>query len=422
MTIQEIKDSLLSNALFKISLGSKELFHSNFIQGILDINDAFGKEFTRAFLKNLGIEVNPDWQIRSNREKGNIDIILELFQPGSSESEEDTIFKTIVIENKVKSLPDREQLIRYKENYPKKGKPTFYLLSLIEPNFDFKKISWSHISYSDLSVHIIKAYISTCVSHGKTKFGFRISFDDLLNEYCEFTETLSRLGDYIKTIPEEPYNFYDGIYLGVDFKRIRIHDLILKLKYQQIGGLIRERLLTKKIKCESIEDKKGKFVPEDNIVYLNSGFTRSHGLFDIKIFLGNIKFEEYLVPHFLVVQLQGSQLRYCSYLLKRKVPETTVQVIHKEVIKGLSENWFNNTILGLELDRKGEGSGKKNDKVGYCKFGNEFYFRYDIITNKEQLLTICDILDYFEKLIDFILTNRTELKYSINTLSLYKYE
>ena len=73
------------------------------------------------------------------REKISIDLTIEVI-------DEDSKNHVVFIENKVKSLPDENQLIRYSEkNSSAKG----ILLSLVEPEFELPE-SWFRRSYGEL--------------------------------------------------------------------------------------------------------------------------------------------------------------------------------------------------------------------------------------------------------------------------------
>jgi hypothetical protein len=432
--LNNIESNLNMNALFKLSLGSKELFHSNLLESILGIDDENGRYFSCEFFKLLGIPgLENITKIETEREKNHIDISFRFYK-----SEKVKPVKTIFIENKVKSLPDLDQLNKYRKDLKGKNRE-FILLSLIMTEFKEKKSKWRHFSYGNVADKLEIAIRTT--KGNLPTFSNIISFDKLIDEYCAFIKELSLIGSIIETKPEDLYIFSNGQCNGVDFRKLRIHDLVLKLKYQQIERLFKDR--NHSVKPDKLLKSNGHKI-DSKFIYSNTGFTNSQGLFDIKIYMGEING---LLSHFLVVQLQGDQLRYGSYLMKKEssVSDAQIKDIHTEVVKGLLDKWFNNNILVPNKEqeevlklRKGAGRAKKDKetgdrvKPGYDKFGDEFYFRYDIIVKytgvkkDKKMLTdntqtsIIEIIEYFSKLAKHIFENRVNIKKEINAKSKYK--
>lgn len=108
--MEKILEELNKNPMFRISLGSKELFHSNFLAFLWDQNP-------KAFLESLNdlchnsIQVEDllnEKELTLDREKENFDICIH-HKEGKGEKE----IYDIIIENKVKSIPYEEQLIDY---------------------------------------------------------------------------------------------------------------------------------------------------------------------------------------------------------------------------------------------------------------------------------------------------------------------
>ena len=447
MGISDIVDKLKNNALFKISLGSKELFHSNFIESILSIESPEWRNFSKIFLEFfLDCELEEPFFLDSSREKNHIDIQLDLYD--NPEKLLRTQKFTIVIENKVKSLPDKDQLEEYYKSYKSTNKDNdkFILLSLIEPK-DFKEKDvkpWIFKTYRDLSSSLLLALKKT--ENTLPNRNGKISFKDLVEEYIGFITALSDLGQLIDTKKEDSYDFFEGEVSGVNLRKLRIHDLALKLKFQQIKSLLKQELVPPKITGFRICGQLTKKIhPEPNAIYLNTDFTNSKALVDATVCLGRImrNGNDINLYHCLSVQLQGDQLRYCSYLhntvseKKDKLSVQTIKEIHSKLIPGLRKEWFDNTVLksqflkiGLEAVRKGDGRREdrtQTEPPGYCKFDNEFYFRYDIIAKYDvkegqkvprrgcDQTTIVEILNYFIILMTYINNNKSSI---IQTLTL----
>jgi hypothetical protein len=132
--------ALEKEPLFHISLGSKELFHSNFLAWFADY---FPEQAAAVF--HPWTDPMPRAQAGlSEREAGHLDLILHL--PGLA---------PIAVENKVFSVPDEEQLDRYAESFLAQHEAggTRYarvLLSLMSPGWTIYN-HWRRLSYRELA-------------------------------------------------------------------------------------------------------------------------------------------------------------------------------------------------------------------------------------------------------------------------------
>ena len=100
---------LENNPVFAMSLGSKELFHSNFLAFIFMHNSA--GNLRKWLYEKAGGKTDKTIEFDEYfREKSNFDLLFKI------KGEE----KFILIENKFKSLPDRKQLEKYFEKLQEK--------------------------------------------------------------------------------------------------------------------------------------------------------------------------------------------------------------------------------------------------------------------------------------------------------------
>ncbi len=145
--MKEIVENLKKNPIYAMSLSSKELFHSNFWAWLFERNI----EYARIFFPNLQ-HIQGDVE----REQKNRDVTI--WQKGNKK-ERDEAF---IIENKFKSLPYKEQLIRYQKDIEapenKKGKSFIcgVVTGLYKPVFidDDELFKWSFISYKRIGERI----------------------------------------------------------------------------------------------------------------------------------------------------------------------------------------------------------------------------------------------------------------------------
>ena len=144
-------ENLKKSPMFKLSLSSKELFHSNFLEWLSNVDqDAFKK----LILKMAGIAEKsyrwPDvWRVK--REYNNFDLCIVAYDQYNKKNEDERIdddddFRILfVIENKVKSIPYKEQLERYSQEAAEKNKAYWKNRAndlLKEKDFDSSKKYW----------------------------------------------------------------------------------------------------------------------------------------------------------------------------------------------------------------------------------------------------------------------------------------
>ena len=118
---------LKTSAMFKLSLSSKELFHSNFLEWLSNVDQ---EAFKGLILDMAGIEENYEWPKvwRVKREYNNFDLCVVAYDQYSEDTENEKVdddedFRILfVIENKVKSIPYKEQLERYTQEAEDKNK------------------------------------------------------------------------------------------------------------------------------------------------------------------------------------------------------------------------------------------------------------------------------------------------------------
>ncbi|HIN39989.1 MAG TPA: hypothetical protein EYM84_06930 [Flavobacteriales bacterium] len=228
MDIKNAFITLRSNMLFQVSLGSKELFHSNFLAWLFDSYKSLAHELFLPFMDGSFEFLSEGSFV--DREKGNTDLRLNYVNN-----------RHVVIENKVKSMPYKEQLEKYAKNT---GKDHCYiLLSLIKPEFidasqsyQGENGTWQYLSYGELASRLQSL-------SGKYKTTIEKKDLHYLEDYIEFIAALDAFAKCLKiNFKEDPFDFYGGtIYLEESYNEpylrtqdLRMHDLFLKTKYLQI--------------------------------------------------------------------------------------------------------------------------------------------------------------------------------------------
>ena len=180
--LKAIVTELKESPLFNLSLGSKELFHSNFlywIGNIDDYKDEFGNIF-KDYLKNKLVETKLK---NIEREENHID--LTLYYRGEQK---------ILIENKVKSMAYKYQLEDYSNKYPGHS---YILLSLSKPSFDIPD-NWHFVDYS-----FLKKKLENLVNTIKNEYHKKITED-----YIRLIDNLVKIDELTNVVEDDKFNFH----------------------------------------------------------------------------------------------------------------------------------------------------------------------------------------------------------------------
>ena len=132
--LKEILDHLKANPIFKMSLGSKELFHSNFLEYLWEVNNLMFVRIINTLLSYTDTQLSETIHYYLRREKENFDISLYHYLDNK---EDNKIVYDLILENKVKSIPYKEQLEKY-ENKGKGDKETIFYYYLWQNHFPMK--------------------------------------------------------------------------------------------------------------------------------------------------------------------------------------------------------------------------------------------------------------------------------------------
>lgn len=231
---QRIVSLLGSSPLFNVSLGAKELFHSDFLAWLCEkYPQEAGRIFAR-FLKEPQVACDG---LRARREKRHVDLSL-LYRNG----------ETLVIENKVKSLPSKEQLEEISAGCRNPATTSFLLLSLVPPPFlspaegvDKGHVlcdgaRWQLLSYGQLALDLRAIVPQIGDTYHRA----------LVEDYIRFIQGLDELQSALAIDwANDQSNFFIPDGQMKLLRSIRIHDLVDKLRFSQllrrIGDLLREQ-------------------------------------------------------------------------------------------------------------------------------------------------------------------------------------
>lgn len=222
MTYDNAIEYLRTSPLSNLSLSSKELFHSNFLYWLSKNEPDLFKELILELSNKKTNLNNIEWDVK--REFLNLDLSI------IDSSNNNIIF---VIENKVKSIPYKEQLVDYnkkilKVNEQKNLQCVKILLSLTEPTFDCAGEGWIWKSYDTVS-QILESQINNI----KDQY-----HSSIINDYAGFAKSLHTLVDEWG----KDTNFLRDTTQCEVAQDLRIHDLYGKLHTQKLEQELKNKL------------------------------------------------------------------------------------------------------------------------------------------------------------------------------------
>lgn len=368
--LELISKNLKSSPMFHLSLSSKELFHSNFLSWIGNLaKENGGKEYEafKNIMKNcFGYNLPEKWEVK--REYKNLDFCIIA---------DDNI--AFVLENKVKSMPRKEQLDEYAEKTPSCKKRILLSLATDFPckeeleKESEEKRKWEIIDY--------KRYSKALQANSQY---FQSYHADIIRDYSMYIEQLHNLTEewalhtdnLYKLLLESPFENDD----------LRLNDLYFKLSYSWLTQEIKKSLSNEgNIKYgvyidgikEKSEDNKSIYKEVEhggNDIFVNEGFTRGQGFFEFKIKVT----EEYC----LGIQIQGRQYRHLIEWIKSGSQN------HDKYWNDTQNEARVNDISFLSFDENTKArypeclqrESKRASKL-YCKYGDRFLYQYATITD-----------------------------------------
>ena len=225
MEIESIVTKLRQSPLFNLSLAAKELFHSNFLAWLCETYPQHVGKFFATFINDPPASYD---RVKAYRERNHIDLTLEYENA-----------ERLLIENKVKSLPTLRQLREISDNVRKKDRDrtSFLLLTLVHPTFvtgteqvgafTAGDSAWLHISYRAIGL-FLKALVPA-VSELNSYHG------TLLKDYVEFIEALDAFQSRFAIDWDDDAGDFFVPDAMKQVRDIRLHDLVDKLRYEQLA-------------------------------------------------------------------------------------------------------------------------------------------------------------------------------------------
>ena len=427
--LQQLRESFT----FQMSLGSKELFHSNFLQwlsvidweGFLTVLHKLSRvpEFwwEKNVKCNVGVngiyEGNPmpfhpdNENVEVRRECNDYDLSVYILtgytKPRKGNDPQKKWCPVFVLENKVKSMPYQYQLDGYANKafkewkvgkkkkelsrLWKKNPVSFVLLTL----FDEVTIDKSQIDDSDIKVTWEKCnynYLSDILENIFTNKEEDLT-NKVIGDYCKFIKALHGLSQSDDWKVNSTMDYQNQMLRGGEAeKKLRIADLREKVHHERLLKLLEGKLnVVFPSQCEHW-DKKKEFLNRDKttrynteMVFYNTSFSRGLGITEVFVIIN----ESYR----LMIELQGNQYRKC--LISHPIPEKTdadFKEMHKRIKEGLSNSIWPNYKLQHSF-----GPHFKYDYIELEKIGQNVV---DDILNRavDDIILIMKNMDKLKKL------------------------
>lgn len=311
---------LKSSPAYSMSLGSKELFHSNFWAYLIKTEEFRG--LINAFFEDFDL-AKYSGDLREDKHR---DLTIR-----------DTEGKEYVIENKIKSYPDKNQLIKYSAigNFQKGA-----ITGIKEPPFSLD--NWNFVSYSRIASKLRE------INKGTSSY-----LNYLVNDYCDILDSINALMNmaleekegYLSYWSERLNKLYEVNLMDV-FRKIKADDFVktgfgnLKSKYDDLAS-----------------------TRPNTEFYIERSFNNCKAT----ISFGFRKMDEYKAEQETIgIQIEDNQFRLFKWNRGLSAEETFE--------KNSSRGWFDATF-DKKTNRKIKGIETKMTKT-YCKYGDGWIYQY----------------------------------------------
>jgi hypothetical protein len=328
--IKKAIGKLVELPMFYFSLTSQEAFHSNFIKWLS--RTEFGKLKLREIFEIPELETIE--RERNGKEIENRQLRGKKLTPKADLvgfNAEDNENPILVIENKVKDIPNLIQLQHLEDSFGKSVEK-YIILSFIEPFFS-EYLPFKHVSYTKF-IDILKKDIDL-----EKKDDYPI---ELVKDYIKLSENIQILMDIYKPTGDYDFALNDNRNLFMELEKVNLWE-----NYQRTSGSqFKERIISKIIKDSII-----------NRPLIDSSINNQKAT--INFFYKWDKIE-------IGIQLENNQFR--KYVYGNILEESAQRLIDNKI-------WFKKDFQ-LRRKRNGENSYRKYGSYD-MKGGSWFLYQYE---------------------------------------------
>ena len=363
-TSVDLKKSLM----FHLSLGSKELFHSNFLAYLFEIYPTETKSFWG---------LNPNLDLSIHRELHNLDIVI---------SNSETV---IVIENKLKSIPTSSQLKKYNTSICEKRKDEKnkvfynkkveqYLLTL--NGTTLKHADWENITYTN----VIEGFLSKIIAKEAENSLQSLVIQDYISFLTNFIALSAEFSQYFNRNNTQ-YLDYQKFIKDRELSILRIDDFFMK----RWGELFLQEFIIKNQEVDNMfrfEGKEGQQECTADIPHWSASTIQNTALC---IHLTINKFMWEGIDIYPTIQIQGNQLRLMfdaeidKFIIDRKKKHSEITDKGTKLIEHFKNLIFKNIT---------------NNKIDICQYKNQ---KSDCIYVYQTIPEDVTINELMEKIIHF---------------------
>ena len=368
-------EALMSSPLFQLSLASKELFHSNFLYWLAVNHPEFFSEVFKNMLKGVDLGLNKENTARVHREAKHFD-----FSVTAKDG-----FPSLILENKVKSIPSLPQLQKYEEE-AKKDKDfrgsILCLLSLatVFPEKDKIGERWAICSYKDLAEGIDKALRTMGMDNEYHKA--------VIEDYMGYALQLHKTAESWVVTAENTLIMKDE-----DAAALRLNDLREKVRFSGMLALLNEGISSRFAGMELLTGStvtvlKEKSAPTGCIL-TNTTYTKGNGLLDVKVKMAN--------NHAVGIQIQDGKYRRCIECL---MPHTDLIALAKDRYGDyFNDDYAEGPAYDPDITLEKERAYMNMSRFPACKFTNDFIYQY---RNIKKEATIGEVIGLMLRDIEWI--------------------
>lgn len=212
--MKKIAEKLKKSPLFALSLGAKEISHSNFWEWLINIKIDGIHPFVEIFIPEFYQNKNEFVEVK--REEGHRD--LTIYFKSNDEK------KVVFVENKLKSIPTSEQLKKYVSNWKnKKHKFDYGILTGINKTFD--EPNWEFLSYSEIAERI---------NNILKNINLESIESDIISLYSQDISNIHTLIEHQISTDEKKYTYLAPKHL----EEIKLGDVYLKYRASELKNYI----------------------------------------------------------------------------------------------------------------------------------------------------------------------------------------
>lgn len=336
--VAEAINYLKNSLLYQMSLGSKELYHSNVWAWLIKQD----KIFMKVFFPNFD---DGEYEVQNvYREWHHKDITIELHRRGSENTKVPFYY---IIENKIKSLPSDKQLEEYSDDktFNKKNLLGAVLTSTVK--LINRPQQWKALDCLDVAAQL------RATAQNSNVPSIYNHIEQIL-EYCSILE-------YVCILINKSASLNKNI-LKYDFSEIckdndlRLNDIFIKAKGNDFLRYINNRIE----ELEAICPKEKGFDIKPAQSYHNGNAT-------LDIFFSNYVKERDGQYFIIGIQIEGTHYR----LVVERAPSKK-----EETYNEFKNCWFDGTFN--HTDNRTVFGKKTSMKLsqGYCSYGNNFVYQY----------------------------------------------